>query len=67
MLPENHNDLAAIHSNKGACYLKLKKPGESIKECDKALEVNPSFAKALQRRAKAYELKGLYKPALNDL
>ncbi|KDO38262.1 hypothetical protein CISIN_1g033182mg [Citrus sinensis] len=43
------------HSNRGICFLKLGKFEESIKECTKALELNPTYMKALIRRAEAHE------------
>ncbi len=40
---------------------------EAAKECTSALELQPSSLRALQRRAKAYELQGLYSKALSDV
>lgn len=40
---------------------------ESINDCTAALDVQPSYFKALCRRAKAYENLGLYKQALSDI
>ena len=39
----------------------------AVEECSAALESQPNFFKALQRRAKAYELLGQPKAALADL
>ncbi|CAM8898424.1 unnamed protein product [Rhodiola kirilowii] len=39
------------HSNRGTCFLKLGKYEDTIKECKKALELNPNYMKALIRRA----------------
>ncbi|CAN6304786.1 unnamed protein product [Urochloa humidicola] len=46
---------SACHSNRAVCFLKLGKHDETIKECTKALELNPSYLKALLRRAEAHE------------
>ncbi|KAL9662117.1 hypothetical protein QQ045_026945 [Rhodiola kirilowii] len=44
------------HSNRGTCFLKLVCCYEdTIKECKKALELNPNYMKALIRRVGAYE------------
>lgn len=40
---------------------------EAINECTSALDLDPSFAKALIRRAKAHEAMGHYKQALSDI
>ena len=40
---------------------------EAINECTSALETQPSYHKALLRRAKAYEQIGHYKSALGDV
>ncbi|KAL9674599.1 hypothetical protein QQ045_030871 [Rhodiola kirilowii] len=43
------------HSNCGTCFVKLGKYEDTIKECKKALELNPNYMKALIRRAGSYE------------
>lgn len=40
---------------------------EAVNECTNALEVDAVYAKALIRRAKAYEAMGHYKQALSDI
>ena len=40
---------------------------DAIRECSSALDINPDFAKALTRRAKAYEQMQHYKQALSDI
>ena len=40
---------------------------EAINECTSALETQPTYHKALVRRAKAYEQIGHYKSALGDV
>ncbi|KAF3487062.1 hypothetical protein F2Q69_00057729 [Brassica cretica] len=52
----NCTELRSIcHLNRGVCLLKLGKYEETIKECTKALELNPTYFKALVRRAEAHE------------
>ncbi|KAF9429346.1 hypothetical protein BGZ76_001434 [Entomortierella beljakovae] len=47
---------AVYHSNMAACYIKLKDYQLAIDNCKSALELDPSFTRALQRKAQAEEL-----------
>ncbi|KAJ4872897.1 Tetratricopeptide repeat (TPR)-like superfamily protein [Raphanus sativus] len=58
---------AICHLNRGVCLLKLGKYEETIKECTKALELNPTYAKALVRRAEAHEKLEHFEEAVTDL
>ncbi|XP_062205901.1 uncharacterized protein LOC133907821 [Phragmites australis] len=58
---------SACHSNRAVCFLKLGKYDETIKECTKALELNPSYLKALLRRAEAHEKLEHYDEAISDM
>ncbi|XP_019086789.1 PREDICTED: TPR repeat-containing thioredoxin TTL4 isoform X5 [Camelina sativa] len=53
--PESIELRSICHLNSGVCFLKLCKYEETIKECTKALELNPTYTKALVRRAEAHE------------
>ncbi|GAA0138313.1 hypothetical protein LIER_00081 [Lithospermum erythrorhizon] len=62
------NELRAIcHANRGACFSKLENYKESINECTKALELNPSYTKALIRRGEAHEKLGNYEDSITDM
>eukprot|EP00457_Paulinella_chromatophora_P000211 gb/GEZN01000211.1/.p1 GENE.gb/GEZN01000211.1/~~gb/GEZN01000211.1/.p1 ORF type:complete len:1147 (-),score=257.96 gb/GEZN01000211.1/:2145-5585(-) len=52
---------AILYSNRAQCHLKLKTPkfGAALKDCRAALEADPSYQKALFRKAKAHEGLGL--------
>ncbi|KAL0739222.1 hypothetical protein Bca4012_015432 [Brassica carinata] len=65
--PECKGLRAICHSNRGVCFLKLSKYEETIKECTKALELNPTYAKALFRRAQAHEKLQHFEEAVTDL
>jgi tetratricopeptide (TPR) repeat protein len=54
-LPESIELRSICYLNRGVCFLKLGKCEETIKECTKALELNPTYNKALVRRAEAHE------------
>ncbi|KAK9076778.1 hypothetical protein SSX86_005112 [Deinandra increscens subsp. villosa] len=43
------------HNNRATCFFKLGKYEDTVKECTKALELNPSYMKALIRRGEAHE------------
>ncbi|XP_060972088.1 uncharacterized protein LOC133038070 [Cannabis sativa] len=58
---------STCHSNRGICYLKLGKYEETIKECTKALELNPSYIKALLRRGEAHEKLEHFEEAMADM
>ena len=45
---------------------KLKKTAESISDCDKALDLDPNYTKALLRRAKTYMETEQYEDAIRD-
>ncbi|XP_066315585.1 uncharacterized protein [Miscanthus floridulus] len=65
---ESSEDIrAACHSNRAVCFLKLGKHDETIKECTKALELNPTYLKALLRRAEAHEKLEHYDEAIADM
>ncbi|CAL9200158.1 unnamed protein product [Musa hybrid cultivar] len=55
------------HGNRAACFLKLDRYKETVQECTKALELNPSYIKALFRRAEAHEKLENYDEAIADM
>nr|CAD1837610.1 unnamed protein product [Ananas comosus var. bracteatus] len=55
------------HANRAICFSKLGKYDETIKECTKALELNPPYLKALLRRAEAHEKLEHYEEAIADM
>ena len=42
-----------IYSNRAACYTKLMSFDLSLKDCEKAIELDPKFIKAYLRKANA--------------
>ncbi|KAH8505080.1 hypothetical protein H0E87_012362 [Populus deltoides] len=54
-VPSSVELLSICHFNRGVCFLKLGKYEDTIKECSRALELNPSYMKALVRRGEAHE------------
>ncbi|XP_073304793.1 uncharacterized protein [Primulina huaijiensis] len=55
------------HANRAACFSKLGNHEETIKECTKALELNPTYMKALLRRGEAHEKLEHYEESIADM
>ncbi|KAG0288614.1 hypothetical protein BGZ96_007597 [Linnemannia gamsii] len=51
---------AVYHANMAACHIKLKEYQLAVEGCTAALELDPSYTRALQRKAQAGELLGTF-------
>ncbi|TRY73595.1 hypothetical protein TCAL_03347 [Tigriopus californicus] len=60
-----HN--AVVFAKRGACFLKLQKPQACIRDCDRAIELNPDSAPAYKNRGRAHRLLGNFLEAARDL
>lgn len=58
---------SVCHANLAACFYKLEKFEETIKECTKALELNPKYIKVLHRRGEAHEKLEHFEEAISDM
>ncbi|KAK7411679.1 hypothetical protein VNO78_03115 [Psophocarpus tetragonolobus] len=69
LLPKNHVDVSYLRSNMAACYMQkgLSEYPKAIHECNLALEVTPSYSKALMKRARCYEALNRLDLALRDV
>jgi tetratricopeptide (TPR) repeat protein len=65
-LPASAEIRSVFHANRAACFSKLGKFDETVKECSKALELNPSYIKVLLRRAEAHEKLENFDEAIGD-
>ncbi|KAL3629752.1 hypothetical protein CASFOL_026974 [Castilleja foliolosa] len=65
--PSSNEIRSICHGNRAACFSKLGKHEETIKECTKALELNSSYMKALLRRAEAHENLEQYEESISDM
>ncbi|CAN4113306.1 unnamed protein product [Withania somnifera] len=66
-IPSSIEIRSICHANRAACFSKLGKHEETIKECTKALELNPTYIKVLVRRAEAHEKLEHYDEAITDM
>lgn len=55
------------HNNRATCFFKLGKYEDTLKECSKALEINPTYMKSLLRRGEAHEKLENYEEAIADM
>ncbi|XP_058125293.1 mitochondrial import receptor subunit TOM70 [Anopheles ziemanni] len=60
-------DRGTYYQNRAAAYEQLQNWSAVINDCEKAIECNPKYTKALIRRAKAYEQQGELAKALEDI
>ncbi|GBC09964.1 hypothetical protein RclHR1_09230011 [Rhizophagus clarus] len=65
--PSNTNMMSKLYSNRSAVLIKLGKLTDSLKDMDKALELDPNFVKVLRRRADVYLKLERYEDAVQDL
>lgn len=61
------NDDAIYYANRGLCYLKKDCLHQAESDCTEALNLDPTYVKALQRRATARERLGSLRAASQDL
>lgn len=65
--PLNKNTNSKILQNRALCNSRLKKWKAAIEDCDKALELDPSYTKARKTRAKALGESGNWDEAIREL
>ena len=58
---------ALLYAKRGQIYLLMEKPNACIRDCDRALELNPDSAAAHKFRGRAYQLLGNFEEAAADL
>ncbi|XP_076249060.1 putative protein FAM10A4 [Calliopsis andreniformis] len=58
---------ALLYAKRGQVYLLLNKPNACIRDCNRALELNPDSAAAHKFRGRANHLLGNFEEAANDL
>lgn len=58
---------ALMFAKRGQAFIKLNKPNAAIRDCDRALKLNPDNATAYKFRGRAYRLLGDWTAAAKDL
>lgn len=66
-MPSSVELRSICHSNSAVCFFKMGKYNETVKECSKALELNPAYVKALVKRGEALEKLERYDEAIADM
>ncbi|KAM5217762.1 tetratricopeptide repeat protein 1 [Hipposideros larvatus] len=60
------NDRSVLFSNRGAARMKQDKKELAIRDCSKAIQLNPDYIRAILRRAELYEKTDKLDEALED-
>ncbi|KAF5888879.1 hsc70-interacting protein [Clarias magur] len=58
---------AIIYAKRASVYIKMQKPNAAIRDCDRAIEINPDSAQPYKWRGKAHRLLGHWEEAAKDL
>ncbi|XP_075652446.1 uncharacterized protein LOC142622796 isoform X2 [Castanea sativa] len=66
-MPSSSELRSICHANCAICYTKLGKYDQTIKECTKSLELNPTYMKSLVRRGEAHEKLEHFEEAIADM
>ncbi|KAM5148468.1 hsc70-interacting protein [Mantella aurantiaca] len=59
--------IAILYAKRASVYVKLQKPNSAIRDCDKAIFINPDSAQPYKWRGKAHRLLGHWEDAAHDL
>ncbi|KAF1935052.1 TPR-like protein [Clathrospora elynae] len=65
--PSNKNTNSKILQNRALCHTRQKSWRQAIADCERALELDPSYTKARKTKAKALGESGNWEEALRDL
>uniref|UniRef100_A0A2K5NM90 STI1 domain-containing protein n=1 Tax=Cercocebus atys TaxID=9531 RepID=A0A2K5NM90_CERAT len=59
--------LAILYAKRASVFVKLQKPNAAIRDCDRAIEINPDSAQPYKWRGKAHRFLGHWEEAAHDL
>uniref|UniRef100_A0A1A8GIT0 Suppression of tumorigenicity 13 (Colon carcinoma) (Hsp70 interacting protein) n=1 Tax=Nothobranchius korthausae TaxID=1143690 RepID=A0A1A8GIT0_9TELE len=59
--------LAILYAKRASVYIKMQKPNAAIRDCDRAISINPDSAQPYKWRGKAHRLLGHWEEAARDL
>uniref|UniRef100_A0A2K5WRA8 Hsp70-interacting protein N-terminal domain-containing protein n=1 Tax=Macaca fascicularis TaxID=9541 RepID=A0A2K5WRA8_MACFA len=57
--------LAILYAKRASVFVKLQKPNAAIRDCDRAIEINPDSAQPYKWRGKAHRLLGHWEEAFS--
>merc|ERR1711973_238669 len=58
---------ASLYAKRASCLIKMKKPNAAIRDCNKAIQINPDSAQPYKWRGRAHRLLGHWEQAFKDL
>uniref|UniRef100_H3CHN4 ST13 Hsp70 interacting protein n=1 Tax=Tetraodon nigroviridis TaxID=99883 RepID=H3CHN4_TETNG len=59
--------LAVLYAKRASVYIQMQKPNAAIRDCDRAIQINPDSAQPYKWRGKAHRLLGHWEEAAKDL
>ncbi|XP_053299684.1 hsc70-interacting protein isoform X1 [Pleuronectes platessa] len=59
--------LAILYAKRASVYVKMQKPNAAIRDCNRAININPDSAQPYKWRGKAHRLLGHWEEAAKDL
>ncbi|CAI9565667.1 unnamed protein product [Staurois parvus] len=59
--------IAMLYAKRASVYVKLQKPNAAIRDCEKAIAINPDSAQPYKWRGKAHRLLGHWEESAHDL
>ncbi|KAJ6658874.1 hypothetical protein lerEdw1_019510 [Lerista edwardsae] len=59
--------LAILYAKRASVFVKMQKPNAAIRDCDRAIQINPDSAQTYKWRGKAHRLLGRWEEAAHDL
>uniref|UniRef100_A0A8C9RIZ5 ST13 Hsp70 interacting protein n=1 Tax=Scleropages formosus TaxID=113540 RepID=A0A8C9RIZ5_SCLFO len=59
--------LAILYAKRASVYIRMQKPNAAVRDCDRAIAINPDSAQPYKWRGKAHRLLGHWEEAARDL
>lgn len=59
--------IAILYAKRASVYIQMQKPNAAIRDCDRAISINPDSAQPYKWRGKAHRLLGHWEEAARDL
>ncbi|XP_030649380.1 hsc70-interacting protein [Chanos chanos] len=58
---------AILYAKRASVYIRMQKPNAAVRDCDRAIQINPDSAQPYKWRGKAHRLLGHWEEAVKDL